>query len=363
MSSSLIPVNKFPFALKIFKTEFFLLFPEFFLDVQNIVHLNGTAWVNFKVFKKLKKKSKKKKFQNSLIVKMNPKQYDLKTNPEIQYETEVGWKSQKNEQVFAIKEFLNGKALVLIRKKNIKEKNFRTEASYISLQFSVMTLNRTHKPKYISKTGILIGKGKANSDRRSITDIDNVLVTGQHGNIVILLIKNQDQTRLEMLTFCPFGAKVLIRSQAKVDLKSWAFNKMEMKATPGSRFVYLCASIGHLWAFEIIYERELVLRAKYSFEQNSMRIPHPMAGCLRGYLSHIFCYSEDRVIVLQKFDKRPGIKFMVFTYKEDMGELVRTEVKNADDFIFRGEVKFYRKNDGKVYFFDQKESIYTLSMS
>ena len=294
-----------------------------------------------------------------LVVKMSPKKIVKKKHPSCQYEAEVAWRAPDLDEVFALKEFLKGKALLIIRKRLKKEIEEESRAEPQSLHLTVMNLHRTLKPKQIHKKGIQIDLDQTFSDQRSVVNINSALVTGKHGNIVILMVNNLRKAILRMLTFSPNGTKVLTRSDAKANIGGWScLPHFDLKASPGSRFVYLCSLNREIFVYEILNERKILLRDKYFFEDWALRSSRSMSG----YLSHIFCYSEDKLIVLINYSNEPDVKFMVFTFDEEKGKLVRGRVKNWVDFDFRGQIKFYQKN-GRVYFFDQKQSIYRLTLS
>ena len=328
---------------------------NFFSDAQNILLLNGTAWVNFKI-------TKKNNPPHHLIAKMKPKKFAKKKFLSYHDETEVVWKAPDGERLFDLKEFLKGKALLMIGRTQNKEVKGTVRRDCFGIHLTVMNLNRTLKPKHIHKKGLQISLDKVFSDQRSITNnINNALVTGRHGNIVVMIVNNLNKAILLMITFSPNGTKVLTRSHAEADLmvRGWSHGKcFELKASPGSRFVYLCSYPRQILVYQIQHERKIIQRKNYVFEDRVIR-PTPK---MSGYLSHIFCYSEHKLIVVMNFRKKSEVKLMVFTYNEEKSRFVRSKVKNSADFDFRGQIKFYRKN-GRVYFFDQKQSIYRLTLS
>ena len=315
--------------------------------IQNIIHINKTAWVNFTNFKKIP--------QFSTIVTMTPKQFSKGSGS--QYETDLVWQSPYFEMVYALKAFLHGKSILLIRKK-YKDLD-AAKTNEFCVHFTVMNLRFTRKPGHVKNRGIIFSSGEANSGKRFIHNIYDAKVTGKHGNMVVMFHSIHKKLLVLLLVFSRNGAKLLAKSRQEADppIEERFHYHYELACSPESRFVYLMGNKGDLFAYEILHERSIVLRAKYSFEHKMMR----PKGLMVGQLSHIFCYSEKRVILLMNFGDKYDLKFMVFTYKEDKQGLVKSKVKNGDGFGFRGDVTFYRRN-GRIYFCNLKESVYRLTL-
>ena len=83
---------------------------------------------------------------------MKPKQFNKKKSTN-QYETEVVWKSPDGDLISHAKKFLNGKAILFIRKKRLLAEP-GTQDMFYRLQFTVMRFNQTSKPKHLAKKGI-----------------------------------------------------------------------------------------------------------------------------------------------------------------------------------------------------------------
>ena len=258
--------------------------------------------------------------------------------------------------VYAMKSFLNGKALMLLRRKDITRKGFDTDKCY-SYELTVMNLDRTINFYHIIHKSIVFGSGHSQSGKNYIKRLfSSVEVAGKHGNILIFHYTGRaDSHRLMMLTFSRFGNKLLSSTDCSdvLHIKSYHLTR----ASPDSKYLYVCASRGRLAVFEIMHERFLAFRARYHLPESLMRPP----GRREANISHIFCYEENKLILLLDTSKKEVLKFMVFSYKEDKGAFVKTKVKNADKFTFKGELSLYRKN-GQIYFFDQKARVYQLSL-
>ena len=341
-----IPYGKFEFYDKgclLLKPKW-SLFPQ---KVQNIVLLNNTAWVNFKPLPER---------GNSLIFKIRLKsKKDTEKSLSCQYEVEEAWKRVKNDQVLALKHFLNGKALLLVR---IKSVLLYSPPTY---ELTTMILKHHNKPKYVINTGIKIQTSKGYSRPKSITEVLDVLVTGRHGNLVILRVSKIQKRWLMLFAFSPNGAKILSRSHAEVSTFDSIYDTLEVRAGPDSRLLYLFASCGHLLVYEILHERYLALRTKYALKQKIMsRYGIPTISMIN--LEHIFCYSEKQIIVLMRFKDSPrSLKLFVLTYDEEKRRVERNAVENAQELKFDGDIKLYRKN-GKVYFYDLKQSVFNLTL-
>ena len=280
---------------------------------------------------------------------MKPKQFNK--NSSYQYETEVVWESPDHELVWRTKKFLNGKAILFIRRITLP-KEVSEPMDFRRLQFTVMRLNKTQKPKYVAKTGIQLGTGEHGSWKRCFTGLVDVAVTGEQGNIVIMWFTHYKMHFLLMLTFDRNGTKIVARSKAGMKVSG----RGELKVSPDSKFVFFFS--GHVvWTYKIVNGRSIEHAGRIGFTKEILR-PKPS---MIGTLTHIFPYENNKVIVLLSFGFKHDLKFMVFSYKKGKIDMVENKVKNADAFTFRGEVKFYRKN-GKIYFYDQKEGIYRLTL-
>ena len=155
------------------------------------------------------------------------------------------------------------------------------------------------------------------------------------------------------LAFNRRGDKILTR--CKTPLK--ATHGGELRASQDSKWIHFITGGHVIYTYVILNGRSLDLRCRYIFKQKELR-PKPL---MIGTLTHIFPYKDSKVIGLLDYGKKHDLKFMVFSYKEGKIDTFRHKVKNVDAFTFRGEVKFYRKND-KIYFYDQKGAIYRLTL-
>ena len=315
------------------------------VDARNIIYLNGSIWLNqHKLFKN--------KPEMSAIARIKPK---AQRGTSSKYETEIEGRYPQ-EMIYAMKPFLNGKALMILRRKDITKAE-AIGTSYL-FQMTVMNLDRTTKLKYVRKKTLVLGSGDGPSGKIFFTNIySQVTVTGKHGNILILYYSGRAHgLRLMLLNFSKFGDKLLSRYDCPVVVEKKS--NYLTKASPDSRFLYVCVTRGMLGVFEIMHERSLVFKAKYEFAQSIVNPPLDGEPDLRA----IFCYNDKKLIVLLDTKrKKEDLKFLVYTYKEDKEELLRSKVKNADKFTFRGDISFYRKK-GKIYFFDQKKSVFRLNL-
>ena len=280
---------------------------------------------------------------------MKPKDFNS-LKPSFRFKTEVAWKSPNGDLVCDARQFLNGKAILFIRKKRITEAGSRVYL--IRLHFTVMMLGRTQKPKYVKNTGVQLGTGKAGSGEKDITRFQKAIVTGKRGNIVIVRCGKERKNMLLVLNFSSDGTKILAKSSTPIKV----MYQGEIKASADSRFVFFFSG-NAVWTYKIVNERSIELGGRYIFGEKVLR----PKGSIIGELTHIFPYKDNKVIVLLSFGLKDDLKFIVLSYKEGKIDMVKNKVKNVDAFNFKGDVKFYRKND-KIYFYDQKDDIYRLTL-
>ena len=166
-----------------------------------------------------------------------------------------------------------------------------------------------------------------------------MIIAGKHGNIVIARI---NLTRLIMLVFSRDGKKLLTRSFVEIKMKfKNSAGEHHLEMSPGGRFVFVGHEDGSILAFEIVQERFLKLKAGYNFTRRILTE--------EGKLTHIFCYKERKLIGLINLGRKLHLKFLVFGLDEEKGALRPMKVKGAEEFAYKGNVRFYRKG-GKVYF-------------
>ena len=293
----------------------------------------GAAYVNLKskIAKLVKTKSEKKKVYN--------------------YQAEIVWEARPNEELHTLRSFLNGKAVLMVKKVYTDPESHKTFDIRLSL---LETSSKTGKTRG-RKDGLQLHSSNENSELGAITEVWDVTIAGKDGNIIALGI---NQHKIMLLHFSRNGKKLLSKSVSEIDFSHYERKphtyQMELRLSPSSRYLVVSYNGNRLCPYKIAFQRYLEPGTQHAYPKKYM--PEPVKD--------LIWYDDGHLVVFLYDPKKKAVEIRLYTfYKGKGGSLAQTSIKQGYDLELKKNFRFYRlEKDGKIYFFDQKVGVYALTI-
>ena len=266
-------------------------------------------------------------------------------------------RNNHNEVGFcALKKAFNGEALLYLTAE-YKSKESRVIRSYKISFFRVGDSGRV----VVTKDGFRLSNQLQGDQQGIIKQINQVYVTGKHGNIILLRFNS---VYMMVLTFSPNGTKKLLsRSIANLGMtKNHIWRTFWMKQTsPDSKFLFIVHTYDTIHVKKFTEDHRLEHRAEWRTPVNLRRNGRWENIPTTGTFKQICCYSETRLIALISFfGRRYYQKLYALDYSDEDRSFSFYPISDKC-FTNSSERRLYRL-DGKVYMNNGKNDVFRIEI-